>query len=229
MDGMANPAHYGLEPHDLGPKIRFSRQEILHLIGSVFLLTIAFSFILHERINGPAAGLMDFEQRLQVPPSVLLASFIAVSTGFVLHELAHKILAQHYGHWAEFRAQFMGLLVSVGIALGAGILFAAPGAVHILGRVTQRENGLISLMGPATNFLIALIAIPFTWTANTEGLGYLIAETLALVNAILCLFNLLPFGPLDGKKIMRWNWIVYTLSILASIALVVFVVLGSPF
>ncbi len=210
------------------PRISFSRHEVLHLIGSVVLLTLAFAFILHERVNSPTMGRMDLQDRLQAPPSIYLASFIAVGSGFVLHELAHKVLAQRYGHWAEFRAQFAGLAISVAVALGAGFLFAAPGAVHIWGRVTQRENGLISLMGPATNFVIALVALPFVWTANTESLGHLIAETLALVNAFLAVFNLLPFGPLDGKKILRWSKLAYTGALLASIALLIFVLFGSP-
>lgn len=207
------------------PRLSFSRHELLHLAGAVALLTLAFAFVLNVPVEGGGSTALD---RLDVPWQLYLASFLAVSSGFVLHELAHKVLAQRYGHWAEFRAQFAGLFVSVAVALGLGLLFAAPGAVHIWGRVTPRENGLISLLGPATNAAIALLALPFVFQPDTEGLGFLIASTVALVNSLLAVFNLLPFGPLDGRKVLRWNWPVYTLSLLASIALFVVVLLGSP-
>lgn len=209
------------------PRVSFSRHELLHLAGAVVMLTVAFAFVLNEWFHGGAGGL-SFAERIDVPPSFYLASLLAVASGFVLHELAHKVLAQHYGHWAEFRAQFAGLLLSLGVAAGVGLLFAAPGAVHIWGRVTPRENGLISLLGPATNFVIALAALPFTFRPDTEGLGFLIAYTLALVNSLLAVFNLLPFGPLDGRKVLRWSWPVYALSLAACIALFGVVLLGSP-
>ncbi len=214
---------YGWSPEPAPrPRIHFSPHELLHLVGAVLLLTLAFAFVL----NGDPERSGDLLARLDVPWQLYLASLLAVGSGFVLHELAHKALAQHYGHWAEFRAQFTGLVISVAVALGLGFLFAAPGAVHIWGRVTPKENGLISLMGPLTNVAIALVAWPFTRTPNTESLGFLIADTVALVNAILAVFNLLPFGPLDGKKILRWNKLVYALALVGSIALAVFVILG---
>lgn len=206
------------------PRLRFSRPELLHLAGAVVLLTLAFAFVLNDQ-DGDGLEVME---RLDVPPELYLASFLAVSSGFVLHELAHKVLAQRYGHWAEFRAQFTGLLVSVAVALGIGVLFAAPGAVHIWGRVTPRENGLISLLGPLTNVVIALAALPFMFQPDTEGLGFLIARTVALVNSLLAVFNLLPFGPLDGRKVLRWSKTVYALALLGSIALFLVVVLGLP-
>lgn len=207
------------------PRISFSRHELLHLGGAVILLTFAFAFVLNNNGDSGATGVV---QRLNVPPELYLASFLAVSSGFVLHELAHKILAQRYGHWAEFRAQFSGLFISVALALGLGFLFAAPGAVHIWGRVTPRENGLISLLGPMTNFVIALAALPFLFRPNTEGVGFLIADTVALVNSLLAVFNLLPFGPLDGKKVLRWSWPIYTVALVFSIVLFIVVLLGNP-
>lgn len=199
-------------------QIRFSRIEIQHLSLAVLALTIAFSFVLHTRNNGAQ------DQILAMPPLVLwIGSFAAVSSGFVLHELAHKLVAQHYGHWAEFRAQFGGLGMTLVIAIFMKVLFAAPGAVMIHGRVTPKENGLISIAGPATNFVIASIAFPFTFTANEAGYQFIIADTVAFINAMLCVFNLLPIGPLDGRKVWYWSKLWYFVALALGIALLVIV------
>jgi Zn-dependent protease len=151
----------------------------------------------------------------------LLASFLAVGSGFVLHELAHKVVAQRYGHWAEFRAQFTNLVLSLLLAAGTGFLFAAPGAVIIQGSVTRRENGLISLVGPGMNFLIAAATFPFTQVVDpSRPLPHTMA-IVAIANAFLCLFNLLPFGPLDGRKVLRWNAFAYTAALLLAIGFIV--------
>lgn len=194
-----------MHAHDL----RFSRTELLHIGAAVGFLTVAFTFVL-SGVNAvtPDAAL----ERLRAPWQLYLASFFAVSTGFVLHELGHKVLAQRFGHWAEFRGEFKGLLVSLAIALGMGFLFAAPGAVMINGRVTPRENGLISLMGPGVNFVIALLAVPFTFAADPDAFLPFTMEVMAFVNSILAVFNMIPVGNLDGRKIWRWNKLVYILA-----------------
>ncbi|ENO12473.1 Peptidase family M50, partial [Thermoplasmatales archaeon SCGC AB-539-C06] len=45
-----------------------------------------------------------------------------------------------------------------------------------------------------------------------SSLNHLLAPYLVLlcfVNVFLGVFNLIPFGPLDGKKILRWNAIAW--------------------
>jgi Zn-dependent protease len=41
---------------------------------------------------------------------------------------------------------------------------------------------------------------------------------ICLVNLLLATFNLLPFGPLDGKKVLQWNeiaWaVLFSISVL---------------
>src|SRR5687768_5892489 len=142
-----NPFYEPLD-HRGPPRIAFSRTELLHLTLAVVALTLAFSIVLGRQDAGQLP-------RLDLP--TVLTAFLAVGTGFVLHELAHKVVAQRYGHWAEFRAQFGGLGITVLVAAFTKFLFAAPGAVLIQGRVTPRENGLIRLVGPGMNLLIAAI------------------------------------------------------------------------
>lgn len=198
------------DPHTGPPRIRFSQKELKHITGAVVILTLAFGFLLEK---SGSSGLV-------VPsPLTLLAAFLAVGSGFVLHELAHKVVAQRYGFWAEFRAQFGGLFMALVIAILTPFLFAAPGAVMIAGRVTPKENGLISIVGPGVNFVLAAVTFPFSIATNDEAAFPFVMGTIAIVNALLAVFNLLPLGPLDGKKVWRWNRLVWIAAFAASVAL----------
>ena len=51
-----------------------------------------------------------------------------------------------------------GLLFALVTAFAVGFVFVAPGAVYIHGNyIKNSENGKISLAGPATNIILALL------------------------------------------------------------------------
>src|SRR5207244_13392669 len=75
------------------------------------------------------------------------SALVAVASGVGLHEISHKIVAQRYGHWAEFRYSLRGLAMSFVFAF-LGFLIGAPGATMVSGNVTRDQNGRISAAGP---------------------------------------------------------------------------------
>lgn len=194
--------------------ITFSEKEIFQIAISIIVLTFAFSFAFSG--NAFEFSKMNFGKVIVI----LTISFFAVLTGFLLHELAHKISAQKYGCWAEYRYSGQGLLFTILLSL-AGFLFAIPGAVYIEGNINNKQNGIISLAGPLTNILIALLFLPFIYLTN--GIINLIVSFVCFINLILALFNMLPIPPLDGSKVLRWNIGIY----LATFGLIIFIFIFS--
>lgn len=149
---------------------------------------------------------------------IYLVSALTVGMAFILHELAHKFVAQRFGCWAEFRSFNMGLLLAILSALW-GIVFAAPGAVMIAGVVTQEENGKIAVAGPITNIILATCFFLLSQIL-LSGQKWILAELFLSfgysINAWLAFFNLIPFGPLDGVKIMNWSKLVWLILCIIS-------------
>ena len=141
-----------------------------------------------------------------------ILSLLTVGLGFLVHEMAHKYMAIHYGHWAEFVMDGTMLTVAIALAVLFGVVFAAPGATMIYGQgLTKRENGIISVVGPVSNLvLFALFAIiAFTAQSTGNGILFIIGLVGMQVNGMLAAFNMLPIGNLDGKKVLAWNPLIF--------------------
>ncbi|HWM52323.1 MAG TPA: hypothetical protein VNP71_04080, partial [Thermoplasmata archaeon] len=144
------------------------------------------------------------------------SALVAVASGVGLHEISHKIVAQRYGHWAEFRYSLRGLAMSFVFAF-FGFLIGAPGATMVSGNVTRDQNGRISAAGPMSNLVIGtafmLAAAAIVRTSSLTNLPAIFV-TIILVNAwylnvILAGFNMIPILPFDGSKVWAWNKAVY--------------------
>ncbi len=198
----------------------FSGIELRDIAIAWFALGVAFSFAL---ANGGLNFLASVSAGNIADAAVLVGiSLLTVGPGFVFHELSHKFVAQRYGYWAEFRMWPMGLVLALVTSL-IGIIFAAPGATYISGMtITKSQNGWISVAGPAINLVIALLFLPlYLFGGGLQTFVGLIGFIGFRVNALLGVFNLIPFGPLDGSKVFGWNKIAW-LAVLAPL-LVIFV------
>jgi len=188
---------------------RYSRAEITDLTIAMLGLSVAFTILFYTD--------NFFSKNFTVNMILWFILAIAlVSTSFIFHELAHKVVAQRYGAWAEFRVNPMGLLMAMVIAL-FGFLFAAPGAVYIRGMIDRRMNGRISAAGPLVNLMIGGSALVVALL--TSGMIGDIMMLFATLNAFLAIFNLLPIPPLDGSKIYPWNMPVYIIMMGSAVLL----------
>jgi Zn-dependent protease len=145
----------------------------------------------------------------------------------ILHEIVHGLVAERLG---DPTARLMGRItlnpiphidpiMSILLPL---ILSLSPTHVIIGGakpvpvdpfnfREPKKDMALVSLAGPATNLLIAIIfgivcRIVFPnfnldQVLSTSMLGTILG-TIVYINLILAVFNLIPIPPLDGSKIL---------------------------
>ena len=183
-------------------KINTSEAEIMDLIKAWIAVSIAFAMIMRG-----LAGLSFYQ--------VFIVAAITVGTGFLLHELGHKLVAQRYGCFAEFRSFDQMLLLAI-IMSFFGFVFAAPGAVMIRGPVGKRRNGIISAAGPIVNIVLALLFLLLLFISY-GGFMSVIAFYGFYINSWLALFNMIPIWNLDGAKVLRWDKKVY--GIIVAIAL----------
>lgn len=184
----------------------FSRRELRDLAIAWIALAVAFTMFLGR----PAI--------LEVPEVALVLFAICLVTagvGFLAHELAHKFVAMHFDRPAAFHAEYGLLALTVLSGIG-GFLFAAPGAVHHRGRRDPREIGLVAVAGPVVNLALVLAFLPL-YLAPIGAVATLGAFGL-WINALLAAFNMLPFGPLDGKTVIQWRKDVFALVFIPAVA-----------
>ncbi|MCI4337062.1 MAG: metalloprotease [Thermoplasmata archaeon] len=214
-----NPSYWqGTMPRERH-HISTSPTELLHL--SIAYVVLVIDLLLIE-------GFVRFNQ---APGSLNTATLVsglgfattAAFTGFIAHEMAHKISAQRYGFWAEFRMSPVGLVVSLATAF-AGFLFAAPGATVVGGMGDVREWGRTSLAGPLLNLAegaVFFAAAVGSWTLVHSNPLWSVLLLLAFINGWFAAFNLIPVGPLDGRKVLRWSRPVWATSFVICLAFAV--------
>jgi Zn-dependent protease len=190
---------------------RIPRHERRDLLVAWAAIAVAFTLLYIRDFADPIGLLIIF-----------VLSLLTVGIGFVLHELAHKFAAMHFGYWAEFRKDNIMLLMAVILAALVGVVFAAPGATMVYGATTRRENGIISAAGPATNLgLCAVFAAVFFVGMNLSPWVMILGAMGVQINAMLAAFNMLPVSVLDGKKVLEWNKGAFAVLFVASFGAVI--------
>ena len=191
--------------------MKFSKTELKELSISILVISLAVAYT-----NDWSVTLF-----------MMVPALIIVAPAFALHELGHKFAAQKFGFQAEYRMWKNGLIAALAMAVitswfGSKFLFIAPGAVYFGGRHgTREEVGKIGFAGPLVNLgLIGVFGLIQVLVADPLISG--LAGTAVYVNAFLAVFNLIPFGPLDGKKILEWNRIYWGIGLGVALAALFF-------
>jgi Zn-dependent protease len=92
--------------------------------------------------------------------------------------------------------------------------FIAPGAVMV-GLSDKNRFGRVALIGPLTNLIMGFSFLISTHLYPYQS--YLYAG--ASFNAWIAMFNMLPFGVLDGQKIFDWNKILWACTMAGAMIL----------
>lgn len=201
-------------------QLHTSDKELKDLLIAWIMVSIAFAIVRTADTGLTVSGF--FSNTFLI---MIAISAVTVGLGFLFHELAHKIVAQRYNCWAEFRADTTMLVIAVLMSF-LGFVFIAPGAVMIFGNITRKQNGKISLAGPLTNIILAIILLPLLFIGFTGIWGEIIISGY-IINAWLALFNMIPAWNFDGAKIWAWNKTVYiTTAVIAAFLVFIFFMKG---
>jgi Zn-dependent protease len=193
------------------------RNELLEFAKAWLGTALAFAVLFS---GGQRGGGLQFFFTSEFATVLLLAALTA-GLGVILHELMHRVVARYFGATAHFVANDTMLVISILIAF-TGFLFAAPGAVWHTGYLTKRQVGLIAAAGPVTNMVLAILFLGALVALRGSGISSTVIFGLFMgfqVNGILGVFNMLPFGPIDGAKIMDWSGPVFGVLIVIAIGI----------
>jgi Zn-dependent protease len=187
-------------------------KEIKHLLpAAALIIAIGFSISLYN----------DYFNLLGWSWTETSIFAILLMVSFLIHEMAHKVIAQRHGLWAEFRLTTWGALLTL-ISVFTPFRLIAPGAMMIAGSARQNEIGKISIAGPIINLTLAPTFLGVSLTQATYNGYWFLFLILASFNAFIAVFNLIPFGVLDGLKIFHWNKKVWITAFAAAISLTVY-------
>jgi stage IV sporulation protein FB len=117
---------------------------------------------------------------------IFLIAFIVL-----FHELAHSFMAIELGYEVE-EIKLFGL---------GGMAFIAD-----LENPTPKEELLISISGPASNFILGISGFCFNVFLSLLGVEHSIEVMVLLfwiVNLSMAIFNMIPIFPLDGGRVFR--------------------------
>lgn len=148
----------------------------------------------------------------------LIANLFSLFIALPIHEFAHAFAANAFGDDTPrahgrltlnpfAHLDIMGSLMMV--MAGFGWAKPVPVNPYVLGRRSPAALMWVSLAGPFSNFLLALLAalplrfnlIPYTQSGEVLPSLYTLVTFFIWTNLALALFNLLPISPLDGDKI----------------------------
>jgi len=185
---------------------RFGSAEKNHLIiGTALVTSAGISFYLGATFSLPG----------------LILATVLFSTGFIVHELAHKYVAQGYGLWAEFRLNLTGVLLTA-LSVFSPLKFIAPGAVMIAGPADQDKMGRTALAGPVVNIVITTILLALMPALGRGSWLFDAVLAGASINSFLAVFNLIPVSIFDGHKVFSWNRKLWAAFFAVSLAMTVY-------
>jgi Zn-dependent protease len=197
------------QPRQAKKRVYFSPKELKHLaVAALLVVGVGLSYVLF----GGIFALMDW--------TLLTVFAVILTASFLTHEIAHKVMAQKKGLWAEFRLTTWGAVLTLVSVISPLFKLISPGAVMISGSARGDEIVKISLAGPTINiaFSTVFLGAAFAFVPGPVQALLLLA---AFLNAFIALFNLIPLGILDGYKIFSWDKKLWALAFAPSLALTI--------
>lgn len=206
--------------YTFGPQLRrkggfyFSPKELKHIgIAALLIIGIGFSIGVYGNLSG------NFRPEWTLDMMAIFA--VLMTASFLVHEIAHKVMAQKRGLWAEFRLTMWGAILTFA-SVFLPFKMISPGAMMIAGSPDKEGIVKISVAGPITNILFSTVFLALAYMLPLGNVYFIVLLFTAYINAFMAVFNLVPFGVLDGYKIFSMNKAVWAAAFVPSLLLTLF-------
>jgi Zn-dependent protease len=190
-------------------------------------------------------------QNVYLIVGLMIGLVIGLLVTFTVHEYAHAWVANKLGDPTAKEAGRLSLNPFAHLDLWGTLMFLAVGLgwgkpvpvdAERLRYGPQKGMALVGLAGPAANFMFSsIVAIPLRLRLVPFAPRYIFdiipisfGDTLSLIvlsSLALGLFNLIPFTPLDGSRILaaflplRWFYFLARYELYALILLIILILL----
>jgi Zn-dependent protease len=145
-----------------------------------FIVVLLFSVIIHEVSHGYIADKLG-------DPTARLSGRLTLDP------------RPHIDLFGSILLPMMMILLQTGIVFG----WAKPVPFDPFNlKNPRKDSAIISLAGPVSNLLIAIIASILVRFFVSSSFFYLLLAIIIQLNIVLAIFNLIPIHPLDGFKIV---------------------------
>jgi len=139
----------------------------------------------------------------------LIPTALALIVAITIHEFSHALAADKLGDPTPRSLGRLSLnplrhldpigtlaLIFFGFGWGKPVPIDPYNLQH-----PKRDEAIISLAGPVSNLILALIISLLVKFLPLNNISILFLSILVQINVVLAVFNLLPLPPLDGSKI----------------------------
>ena len=178
----------------------------------------------------------------------ILITFIILIFSAIVHEVSHGLMAEKLGddtareqgritlnpisHIDPFGSILLPLLL---LAAHSPVIFGAAKPVPVnFNNLRNPKSGmaLVSLAGPLSNFLLAILFVVPIKLGIANSVAYPILMQAIVLNLVLGTFNLIPIPPMDGSKILaalapdKWMYKILSLERYGFILILIFLYMG---
>ena len=149
---------------------------------------------------------------------IILAQILGLGLGVILHEVSHGYVAlklgdptakfagrltlnpiKHIDLWGTIILPLLLVISRAGFVIG----WAKPVPVNYYNlKYGKYGPVLVALSGPVTNFVILTISALLARFSPADTALPMLFITVAVINGVLMMFNLVPVPPLDGSKVL---------------------------
>jgi Zn-dependent protease len=142
-------------------------------------------------------------------PSNLLLYLVVAGLAILLHDIAHRYMAWKYRVVSEYKVWWLGATIMFMTSGLFNVAYATPAKAKV-GEggttLTRRQEAFIAGAGPLISFAAFLV---FALMLNLSGPVLAVGVLGASMNLLIAVYSMMPFRPMDGSVVRRWNFFVW--------------------